>query len=203
MVISHVPFESQNDRLDLLIMRFIDRFLQEWRARVVRPWVFPKARVLDIGCHQGEFLKSLGPRVGLCVGLDPIAVPCECPGLQILGAKFQPPTPFHEASFDCIVFLASLEHIFYKDHVASECFRLLATGGRVIITVPSIAVDWIVMVLQKLNLASGMSLEEHHGFPPLLTRPIFERQGFTLEKYKTFQLGLNHLFVFRKPKYFK
>ena len=41
-------------------MRVVDRVLQDWRARVARRWIPPQARVLDIGCHQGEFLRRLG-----------------------------------------------------------------------------------------------------------------------------------------------
>ena len=59
--------------------------------------------------------------------------------------------------------------------------------------------DDIVHTLVRLGLADGMSLEEHHGFKPADTRPIFEAAGLQLEAHETFQLGLNHLFVFRRP----
>ena len=41
-------------------MKAVDRFLQSWRERKARAWLKPGMRVLDVGCHQGEFLQRLG-----------------------------------------------------------------------------------------------------------------------------------------------
>jgi SAM-dependent methyltransferase len=179
-------------------MKAFDRFLQSWRERKVRAWLRPGARILDVGCHQGEFLDRLGPAIGSSVGLDPIAIPRETPGYRIIARAFAEPVEFPDHSFDAIILLATLEHIRDKTPLAREARRLLAPGGRLIITVPSPRVDDIVHTLVRLGLADGMSLEEHHGFEPKETRAIFETAGLRLEAHDTFQLGLNHLFVFRK-----
>jgi SAM-dependent methyltransferase len=107
-------------------------------------------------------------------------------------------TSFAAKSFDVVVMLATLEHIQDKEPLARECRRLLRPGGRVIGTVPAPVVDAIVDLLRRLRLADGMSLEEHHGFDPSTTPEVFGRHGFDLEHHSRFQLGLNHLFVFRK-----
>ena len=180
-------------------MRFLDRILQEWRARMARPWINAGANVLDIGCHQGEFLSSLKDRIGPSVGLDPLTTPVETPRYRLLAETFTEPAPFPDASFDVVVMLATLEHIKDKQPLARECNRLLRPGGRVIITVPSRQVDTIVEWLCRLGLADGMSLDEHHGFDPTTTPEVFGKHGFELEQRRTFQLGLNHLFVLRKP----
>jgi SAM-dependent methyltransferase len=181
-------------------MRCIDRLLQNWRARKARPWVPDGAQVLDIGCHQGEFLASLGERIGPSVGVDPLATPAQTPHYRLLAEMFREPMPFQDASFDVIVMLATLEHIRNKEPLARECWRLLRPGGRVIITVPAGFVDVIVHLLCKVRLADGMSLEEHHGYDPRTTPQVFGRFGFALENWRRFQLGLNHLFVLQKPK---
>jgi SAM-dependent methyltransferase len=180
-------------------MRCIDRVLQAWRARMARPWIPGGAQVLDIGCHQGEFLSSLGERIGPSVGLDPLAVPETKPTYRLLPQMFNPPMDFPDGSFDAVVMLATLEHIRDKGPLARECWRLLRPGGRVIITVPSGFVDVIVHFLCKIRLADGMSLDEHHGYDPRTTPEVFGAFGFTLERWRRFQLGLNHLFVLRKP----
>jgi SAM-dependent methyltransferase len=180
-------------------MRVLDRVLQRWRARMARPYIPAGANVLDVGCHQGEFLASLGDRIGPSVGLDPLAEPRTEPRYRLIRDLLHIPSPFPDASFDAVVMLATLEHIRDKDPLAQECSRLLRPGGRVIITVPSHAVDTIIEWLCRLRLADGMSLEEHHGYDPRTTPDIFARFGFTLERWRRFQLGLNHLFVLRKP----
>jgi SAM-dependent methyltransferase len=179
-------------------MRHLDRFLQSWRAKVARPWIPSGSRVLDVGCHQGEFLESLGDRIGPSIGIDPLASPKEGARYRILAESFRDPVPFPDGGFDTIVLLATLEHIRDKDPLGGECYRLLRPGGRVIITVPSPLVDQIVDLLRRLRLVDGMSLDEHHGYDPRMTPQLFERQGFSLEHRRTFQCGLNHLFVFRK-----
>jgi SAM-dependent methyltransferase len=180
-------------------MRSIDRLLQAWRARMARPWIPPGANVLDIGCHQGEFLRSLGERIGPSVGFDPLTTPVATERYRLIDSVFSEPAPFGDGSFDAVVMLATLEHIRDKDALGRGCFRLLRPGGRLIITVPAGLVDAIVHTLCVLRLADGMSLEEHHGYDPRTTPEVFGRHGFVLEHRRRFQLGLNHLFVLRKP----
>jgi SAM-dependent methyltransferase len=180
-------------------MRVLDRLLQNWRARMARPWIPPGAKVLDIGCHQGEFLHSLGDHIEPSVGLDPLAAADKTSEHSLLRQLFAEPLAFGNASFDTVVMLATFEHIRDREPLCRECYRLLRPGGRVIITVPSPWVDGILEILCSLRLADGMSLEEHHGFDPRTTPELFLRTGFFLEHRHRFQLGLNHLFVFRKP----
>jgi len=180
-------------------MKLIDRCLQSWRERKVRTWLRPGARVLDIGCHQGEFLERLGSAIGCSAGLDPLALPREGLRYRTIAKPFSEPTEFADQSFDAIVLLATLEHIRDKVPLAREARRLLTRHGRLIMTVPSPRVDDIVHTLVRLKLADGMSLDEHHGFKPADTSAIFCAAGLELEHHETFQLGLNHLFVFRQP----
>jgi hypothetical protein len=60
-------------------------------------------------------------------------------------------------------------------------------------------VDRVLDVLIRLRVLDGMHEEEHHGFEASLTPGFFTAAGFELEKARRFQLGLNNLFVFRKP----
>ena len=179
-------------------MKAVDRILQSWRERKVRAWLRPRDRVLDVGCHQGEFLERLGGTIRESVGLDPLAHPRETATFALRAAAFAEPLDFPAGRFDAITLLATLEHIRDKAPLAREARRMLTPGGRLIMTVPSPRVDDIVHTLVRLGLADGMSLEEHHGFRPADTGPIFTASGLDLEHHSTFQLGLNHLFVFRR-----
>ncbi len=180
-------------------MRIGDYIIQSWRMRVAARWIPEGSRVLDIGCHQGEFLNFLGQKIAPSVGIDPLYR--ENPGSKIhlfIRQEFQKDLPFEGSSFDAVILLATIEHMHQKAEVAREAGRLLRKGGRVIITAPSLLVDKLLSVLLFLRVVDGMSLEEHHGFSPNELPDIFLPEGFELMKKERFQFGLNNLFVFER-----
>jgi hypothetical protein len=65
--------------------------------------------------------------------------------------------------------------------------------------VPSSRVDDLLKVLKAVRVVDGMADHQHYGFNPLHAIAAFEGAGFKLERHSRFQLGLNNLFVFRKP----
>jgi hypothetical protein len=75
---------------------------------------------------------------------------------------------------------------------------MLKPGGSLIITVPSRSVDTILDILIFFRIIDGMSTHEHYGFSPKETIVLGREAGFTLVKSRTFQLGLNNIFVFKK-----
>ena len=181
-------------------MKLGDRFIQAWRMRVAARWIPRGSRILDVGCHQGEFFKYLGDRISPSVGMDPLVLPNKFTMQhELLPILLNDKQPFEDSSFDVIVLLATIEHITDKTIVAREAWRLLRPGGRVIITIPSSAVDKILDCLIYLKLVDGMSLEEHHGFDVNGLADIFESEGLRLKHRKKFQLGLNNLFIFERP----
>lgn len=181
-------------------MKTGDRILQRWRMRVARPWIPRGSRVLDVGCYQGDLFAMLDKDLGAGVGIDPEAPPMARDRWWLLPIPFREPLPFAAATFDAVVLLATLEHMPHKQGVARECRRILRPGGRVIVTVPGLLVDTLLEILVRLRLVDGMDLGSHHGFDPRQARPLFEGHGFTLEHTHRFQLGLNHLFVWRWPE---
>ena len=68
-----------------------------------------------------------------------------------------------------------------------------------VVTVPSSLVDPILDVLVAVRVIDGMQHEEHFGFQPADLVPLFRSAGFDLQDRHRFQLGLNNLFVFRRP----
>jgi len=180
----------------------VDRFLQGWRIRRVAPWIREGARVVDVGCFDAQLFRALGPRLGFGVGLDPLlAAPVEEARFRLIPGHF-PDTRPDGGPFDVITMLAVLEHVPPEDldRWARACAELLVPGGLVVATVPSPAVDTILDALMKLRVLHGMSTEEHHGFSPEMAPRVFGRVGFDLAHHRRFQLGLNNLFVFAKPR---
>lgn len=179
-------------------MKWIDRVLQDLRFAQVKPYVNAQSRVLDVGCLDGALEKKLGPFADY-FGLDPSAPASERSGIRFARGFFPHPDVPAD-SFDVLTALAVLEHVPRDEQLAfaDACRRVLAPGGRLVITVPSPLVDPILDVLMKLRFADGMETEQHYGFKPTETRDLFEGAGFSLEKHARFELGLNHLFVFRR-----
>lgn len=180
-------------------MKAFDRFLQRWRIGKALPFIRPGDRLLDVGCYDRSLIDRALPRIASAVGMDAIVEPGSDERVELLRGHFPEDSRFEDAAFDCIVLLAVLEHVDDPTALARECDRLLAPGGRVIVTVPHPLVDGILDVLMFLRVIDGMSTEEHHGFDVARTASIFEAAKLPLLREQRFQLGLNRLFVFEKP----
>lgn len=179
-------------------MKPLDRLLQRWRNRKAAAEMAAGSRVLDVGCSDGALFRELSLPVREGVGLDPLADPERSGGpFRYVPGRF-PDQALPEQLFDVIAFVATLEHFPPGDlpEVANQCKTRLASGGRVVATVPSPIVDRILAILRALRLLDGMCLEEHRGIAPAEIVRAFEGAGFRVAVHRRFQLGLNHLFVF-------
>lgn len=181
-------------------MKYIDRVLQNWRIRRCRQFVPKPARVIDVGAFAGELFEALGDDLSEGFGVEPLIEQSTESEKWCIHPGYFPATSPPAGGWDAVTMLAVLEHIPRDQQagLAQACHDLLKPGGRVIITVPSGAVDHILDLLRKLRLIDGMSLEEHFGFEPEETLQIFAEPRFKLLHRGRFQLGLNNLFVFER-----
>jgi len=182
-------------------MKFLDRVLQRWRIEKARPYISNGARVLDIGCADGALFRVLDSQIGEGVGMDAnLGQPVRLGKSKFVPGRF-PRDLGDVGNFDVVTMLAVLEHVPPQEHaiIAQACANLLRPTGRLILTVPSPDVDRILAGLKFAHLIDGMSIEQHYGFDVRTTAAIFSAQGFQLIKQERFQLGLNNLFLFRKP----
>jgi 2-polyprenyl-3-methyl-5-hydroxy-6-metoxy-1,4-benzoquinol methylase len=183
-------------------MKFTDRYLQNRRIARVRRFIPPGAKILDIGSADGALFRQLGPVVGAgSIGVDPTLKA----SLMVNGAVLHPgffPASVPDAAgpFDVITMLAVLEHFPEADYelLRKGCAAQLRTGGKLLITVPSPRVDYILKWLAFFRVIDGMSLEEHHGYEPGKTTGIFPPPQFRRVCHERFQLGLNHLFALER-----
>ncbi len=181
-------------------MKALDRWLQRQRIAKAAPWIPRGSRVLDIGCADGALFRQLHDRIREGVGIDSELVERVAhEGYELLPGEF-PEALEQREPFDTITLLAVLEHVppARQADLARACARSLVPGGHLVITAPGPLVDPILDVLSFLRVIDGMALEQHYGFEPSHTPKIFEAHGFDLVEARRFQLGLNHLFVFRR-----
>ena len=157
------------------------------------------SRLLDIGGFDGSFLNLVSHRISGGVCIDPLIEDKVDGKIVFIKSYITERLPFHEDSFDLVTMLAVFEHLsLLREQIVKEVYRVLSVHGKVILTVPNNSVDKILRVLIQLKLVDGMSLEEHDHFPPGDTIRCFTGNGFTLRHHRTFQMGLNNLFVFEK-----
>jgi len=179
-------------------MKRFDRILQRWRIRQAARHLPPGLRLIDVGAYRGELFEYLGERLQCGFGVEPLLSERRAAPRYTIEKGHFPAVRPPDSGWDAIAMLAVLEHIPPSGQaaVADACHALLRPGGRVVITVPSRAVDGILRVLTLLRVIDGMSLEEHHGFDPADTERIFAPPRFGLLRHARFQFGLNHLYVF-------
>lgn len=182
-------------------MKAADRFLQRWRVKRALAWIPDGAYVLDVGSADGTLFRLGGERLAGGVGVDLVA-----PEVWLGGDADYRTGPFPgvlqpDETFDAIVMLAVVEHIedTQLKEWAGDCAARVSPGGRVIITVPSPLVDKLLHVGIALRILDGIEAHQHHGFDPNSLPETFRGAGFDLLTHRRFQLGLNNLFVFRKP----
>jgi SAM-dependent methyltransferase len=97
-------------------------------------------RTLDFSCGDGMFLRRIHGRVRDLWGVevDPVrlAAAAETPGVRtrrmVPGSKL----PFPDASFDFVTILEVIEHVADEGQVLRELSRVLAPGGRLLLTTP-------------------------------------------------------------------
>ena len=171
----------------------------------MRRFIAPGSKILDIGSTDGALFRRLGPTIGTgSLGVDPtLTRPLTVNGCELLPGYFPDAIPSTAGTFDVITLLAVLEHFPPPAYgaLSTGCQQLLRPGGKLLITVPLPQVDTILAALQLFYLVDGMSLQEHHGYEVSQTPDIFPPPAFQLERRESFQLGLNHLFVFTRTSH--
>jgi 2-polyprenyl-3-methyl-5-hydroxy-6-metoxy-1,4-benzoquinol methylase len=96
------------------------------------------ARILDIGCGSASWNKDKLPITGLDQNKEMLAYGMLKGYLAhtIEWNLSAIPLPIKDGSFDCVVISEVLEHVDDPASILSEANRILAKGGRLIITVP-------------------------------------------------------------------
>ena len=100
-------------------------------------------RILELGCGRGGYLRNISNRLNadIVVGVD-------FSKASLIGSEELSPLiynieegdlPFNDETFDLVLLLDVIEHLFDPDHVVQEIQRVLKKGGYVIITTPNLA----------------------------------------------------------------
>lgn len=173
-------------------------------ARVVRAYRDPA--VLDIGCgHRAHVLMALSDHIQSGFGIDESVSPeakanrkltfFEGPAEEML-PRLQP------ESFDIVMMISVLEHLWEPVEALKSCRRLLRTGGTLILNVPNWAGKVFLEVSAfRLGTTTADSIDDHKAYYakrdlwPLLVRAGFKPSQIRMRYHK---LGLNLFAVAKK-----
>ena len=188
-------------------MPLLSRFLT--CARLSRVAKHLEGEVLDAGCGYGELLDYLPTPVQAVTLLD--RSPERLPRLQTrlargtVNAKFLlgdiaiGEIALPDASFDTVVMAALLEHLKIPGAALREARRLLKPGGSLVLTTPTPLGGRLHAWGSRLGLTYREAADEHEGFFDYEgLRFLLREEGFTLEVYQRFLMGMNQLVVARK-----
>lgn len=99
------------------------------------------ASILEVGCGDGSFTRHLAQYSSRVTALDISAAQIERnvrahPEIKFLQHDVARPLPFAQDTFDVIWCSEVLEHLFDPGFALREMQRVLAPGGRLLVTVP-------------------------------------------------------------------
>jgi SAM-dependent methyltransferase len=101
------------------------------------------ARVLDAGCGEGYGAALLAGRAGVesVVALDYDAVAVDhvrrrYPGIALVRGNLVA-LPFDDRTYDFVVSLQTVEHLWDQDAFLADCRRVLRRGGRLVLSTPN------------------------------------------------------------------
>ena len=122
-------------------------FVNRLRSRMVQREMLDRLprtgalQVLDLGCgYHAACLKAIGSRLAQGVGVD-FEVSEECrsdPRLRFVASSIEEACPvFPSATFDVVLCISILEHLWDPAACLRECHRVLKPGGRLLVNVPT------------------------------------------------------------------
>jgi SAM-dependent methyltransferase len=184
-------YGSQKGKFSPWIEQILD-FFRRHRARLVGGFVAPPARVLDVGCGNGRFLKYLIERgyEGYGVELPGRAAQraAEVSGLHLQVGSLRP-GDFQPGFFDAVCLWHVFEHLPQPKKTLETIASILKPGGYLFLSMPNIR-SWQGRLFQGrwLHLDPPRHLV---FFSPEDLRRAVEQQGFRLRRKSTFSLEQN------------
>lgn len=105
------------------------------------PGLSQKSEVLEVGCGDASFTRNLAeysPRVtAIDISMDQIELNARAhPEINFLQHDVAEPFPFKDGTFDVIWCSEVLEHLFDPGFALREMHRVMAPGGKLLVTVP-------------------------------------------------------------------
>lgn len=119
---------------------FVWRFGQDRRLNLIRAYApLEGARILDIGCGLGVYVRKFREFSGRAYGIDVDAKRLRegartTPGLMLAASEH---LPIRDGALDVVVLNEVIEHVRDDRATMAEALRILAPGGRIVVYAPN------------------------------------------------------------------
>jgi SAM-dependent methyltransferase len=135
---------EQASGLDQVVLgnpSYVWRFGQERRLEMLRRYLpLEGARILDIGCGLGAYVRRFSDFTNEAYGIDidaPRVVEGAKNGVARLGVALSESLPYADSSFDGVLLNEVIEHVGNDRDTLREALRVTKPGGRIIIFAPN------------------------------------------------------------------
>jgi SAM-dependent methyltransferase len=155
-------------------------------------------KVLDLGCgFHATYLRAIGPRLAEGVGVD-FSVSDEAqrePRLRFVLDSVESALPQQSSdTYDAVLFISVLEHVWDPLACLTHCHRVLKEGGKLLVNVPT---WWAKPVLElsafKFGTSPACEMDDHKMYYSKRDLwPLLVRAGF---KPSRIRLNYQHLFM--------
>jgi len=108
--------------------------------------------ILDLGCGEGEVVRTLRSDGFNIIGIDP-NLPAGSETSYLL-RKSAYETGFEDNTFDCVLCLETIEHLDPKVYL--EISRILKRGGKLFVTTPKRRWNWLIEFLSSIRLSDPL-----------------------------------------------
>jgi 2-polyprenyl-3-methyl-5-hydroxy-6-metoxy-1,4-benzoquinol methylase len=180
--------------VDQISRGLLSPFLRNRRIASAVPFI--EGRVLDIGCGVGILAGRYAP--DQYFGFDTDVESIELARKGYPHHRFDTALPAGEI-FDTIVGLAVIEHVPRPVEMLRQLRSHLAPDGKIVLTTPHPAFEWLHMLGSILGLFSDAAAEEHET---LLDEKAMRQLGFDadldIDISRRFLFGANQVFVLKK-----
>ncbi|MEM7048758.1 MAG: class I SAM-dependent methyltransferase [Acidobacteriota bacterium] len=171
--------------------------LRARRANHLIPEHLRGGRILDIGCgSQPYFLSHTSFKEKFAVDQLPPSGEQTTIAWHTLDLNRAPKLPFEDGHFSVVTMLAVVEHLDPAglEQLLVDIHRVLAPGGRLIITTPAPWSDGLLRFMARVGLVSSEEIDEHcYAYTPGLLGWYFGRGNFAMRKIRFgyFEMWLN------------
>lgn len=174
-------------------MYLFEPLFRRWRIKKVLAYIPSDKEMVDIGCDDPpKLLQEVCDKMKWCFGIDAQVKDYRSGNIEIRKQKVVKKIKLPSESVDVVTMLAVLEHMKFPGEVARECYRILKSGGRLLITVPTNKSKPLLELLAVFKLVRPEMIDQHEDyFSKETLGELLRKVGFKIRKIDYFGLGLN------------